>query len=247
MLKNIIVLIIAFFITVGFGSTAVAAPAAFTVFKTNNLAYSGKNSTKIRYSSLNTKTITNKIESRNSSNSNFAPEINSKSEPSTSKPESNLSKNGLVVSISKIDIINQELSLASVTNMPDLDQKMLYNPILDTLTSQPCIANSSTYIMGHSEPATKSSADKPAVRVFKDLDRLKSGDTIEMQNQAGTKCKYQIIGSQIVTTGSGGEVSQDAFNNLYFPQTKENSILKIQTCVKGSATKRLIVTAMMVK
>ena len=101
--------------------------------------------------------------------------------------------------------------------------------------------------MGHSEPATKSSVNKPAVRVFKDLDRLKSGDTVEMQNQAGTKCKYQIIGSQIVTTGSGGEVSQDAFNNLYFPQTKENSILKIQTCVKGSATKRLIVTAMMVK
>jgi sortase (surface protein transpeptidase) len=236
MLKNIFLLAAVFFLSISSGTSVLASPLSASVFKTNNLSFTNKNNLKFRYSSL---LSSNKKISKNQ-------DIDSKTEPNTSKPESNLAKNSLIFSIPKINIQNQELTLASVANMSDLDQKMLYTPILDTLTSQPCIEKSNTYIMGHSEPATKSSSDKPAVRVFQDLDKLASGDTVEMQNQAGTKCKYSIIGSEIVTTGKGGEVSQGTFNNLYFPQVKDNSILKIQTCVKGSATKRLVVTAVMV-
>lgn len=224
------------FLSISTGVVASAAPLSLSVYKTRNLSSVTKNSSKFRYSS--------RLFSAAKIDKN--PEIKAITEPNTTKPETNLITYALTFSIPKISLQNQELVLASVTNMADLDQKMLYNPILDTLTSQPCIEKSNTYIMGHSEPATLDTGDKPAVRIFKDVDRLVSGDMVEMQNQAGTKCKYMVIGSEIVTTGKGGEVSQKTFDNLYFPQVKDNSILKIQTCVKGSATKRLVVTAVMV-
>ena len=227
--------------------SVLAAPRSLSVFKTKNLSFQSKNNFKIRYSSLKSKTpvVSNpQMEAKDSGNT---PVIPKNANPVSANPqESNLAKTGPMFSIPKLGLNNQELALASVTNLIDLDQKMLYKPILDTLTFQPCLENSSTYIMGHSEPVDRATSMKPAVRIFQDLDQLAVGDSIEMKNQAGTECKYQVIGTQIVTTALNGAVSQETFNNLYFPQVKNNSILKIQTCVKGSATKRLILTAIKV-
>jgi sortase (surface protein transpeptidase) len=83
------------------------------------------------------------------------------------------------------------------------------------------------------------------VRIFSDLNKLKPNDKIDMTNSQGVRCVYNIVGSEIVSTGPNNGVSTETFNNLYFPEVKNNSILKIQTCVKGSTTKRLIYTAIM--
>jgi hypothetical protein len=151
----------------------------------------------------------------------------------------------LAFSIPSIGLENISLAKASVMNLPDLDQKMLDRPIFDTLTSEPCLEKSSTYILGHSEPVTKATSARAAVRIFQDLEYLKPGDKIQMQNSSGVQCTYNIVGSEIVNTSYNNGVSVETFNRLYFPQVDDNSILRIQTCIKGSATKRLILTAIM--
>ena len=151
----------------------------------------------------------------------------------------------LLLSIPSIGLNDLNLVKASVVNLDDLNNKMLYNPIMDTLTSEPCLYKSSTYILGHSEPPSKALSNKPATSIFKDVNMLKVGDKIQMQNTFGAKCQYNVIGSEIVDTNSNDGVSVETFNRLYFPQVKDNSILRIQTCVKGSTTKRLIFTAIL--
>ena len=222
------------------GSFSVSAEAkSFSLASFNNSSFNSNKNKRVnlRYSSIkpsNAKSVVNtsevaiKSESLKSNDRFLDPKLNN-----------------LAFNIPAIGLSNISLVKASVMNLDDLDQKMLSNPIIDTLTSEPCLEKSSTYILGHSEPTSKTHSSKPAVRIFKDLDQLKPGDKVEMQNSLGVKCAYNIIGSEIVSTDYNNGISVETFNRLYFPQVKDNSILLIQTCIKGSATKRLIFTAIM--
>jgi len=227
-----------------FSSINIHASAFSGIVTTNNFTYSSKNNLNLRFSSKTPITLNNNIGNQ----SKPEPKVNETVKEDTIEivtaskvVENNVPK----ITISKIGLNNVELNYSSVTRLGELDQKLLNNPLIDTLTSEPCTKNSSTYIMGHSEPATKASKDKPAVRIFQNLDNLVADDVVELQNKSGEKCKYTIVGSEVVSTGLDGSISEDTFNRLYFPQTQGNSILKIQTCVKGSATRRLIYTAIM--
>lgn len=244
MKKITVILALLCMFCLGSSSSVLASPASLSFLKTKNISHQTKNKFSFKYSSLkpaNTPILNPNLDLKNSQKT---PTIVENSVPASPQPQ--FKTVNLSLSIPKIGIEQQELSLASVANMADLDQKLLYKPILDTLTSQPCLPKVSTYIMGHSEPANTLTNNKPAVRVFENLYKLSSGDTVLMQNQAGNSCKYKIIGSQIVSTTLDGDVSQNMFNDLYFPKVEDSSILKIQTCVKGSATKRLVLTAILV-
>lgn len=234
--SKFIVLVFGFVISLSsFSVTAEAKSFSLASFYSSGFGSSKNKQLNIRYSSIkpiNTKIVVPPTETPIKSE-----------QPNNQTSDSNL--NNLAFSIPIIGLNNVSLVKASVMNLDDLDQKMLSNPILDTLTSEPCLEKSSSYILGHSEPATKASTSKPAVRIFKDLDQLKSGDKIQMQNSLGERCSYNIIGSEIVTTDYNNGVSTETFNRLYFPQIKDNSVLRIQTCIKGSTTKRLILTAIM--
>jgi len=238
LLSKFSVLILSFVIALSSFSVSTEAKSfSLASFYSSSFA-SGKNKQlNIRYSSIKA------IVTKNIENPSESVAKSTQSKPSDQNSESKL--NNLAFSIPAIGLDNISLAKASVMNLPDLDQKMLSNPIFDTLTSEPCLEKSSSYILGHSEPASKAYAAKPAVRIFKDLDQLKSGDKVQMQNSMGAKCTYNVIGSEIVTTDYNNGISPETFNRLYFPQVKDSSILRIQTCIKGSTTKRLIVTAIM--
>ena len=150
-----------------------------------------------------------------------------------------------IFSIPKIGLINSVLEEASLRNISDIDQKLLYNAVIENqVTHQLCIDGHS-YIYGHSEPVTSSEAHFPAVNIFTNLNNLVSGDIIEVRNKDGQVCKYQVSHWDRVETMADQKLSVDQLNFAFNPG--EEIALTIQTCQKGSSTVRLLLRAKLVE
>jgi len=151
------------------------------------------------------------------------------------------------LSIPKIGLQQVSLGYASIGNINDLDQKMLYQPIVESiLSADACTPGRNTYITGHSEPSYASIANYPAVNIFTNLNKLVAGDVLQISGKNGKSCSYKVTQWETVATTNEDQVPQTVFDNLYNPDTNGKSMLSIQTCKKGSATIRLILRAEMV-
>jgi len=166
-----------------------------------------------------------------------------KTQPKTSQKAAS---SGPSLSIPAINL-QSNLDYATIQNLADLDNKILYNPAVESaISADVCTAGRNSYIAGHSEPAIASTKNYPAVYVFSRLTELKPGDKIFVTGRNGASCTYQVTHWETVVTNQNDQVPQSVFNNLYNPNTNGRSMLTIQTCQKGSATVRLILRAEMV-
>ena len=152
-----------------------------------------------------------------------------------------------IIQASRIQIpkigLNVGVGFASVKNLPVLDEKLLYSPLLeDQLSNDFCSLGRASYVYGHSEPSVAGTENYPATYIFSKLDQLNVGDKISTFNAQGQKCTYAVTEIFIVTTDNNNQASNADYAKLFYPETIEDkSILTLQTCVKGSATQRLIV------
>jgi LPXTG-site transpeptidase (sortase) family protein len=152
-----------------------------------------------------------------------------------------------IIQTSKLEIpkigLNVGVGFASVKNLPVLDEKLLFSPLLeDQLSNDFCSLGRASYVYGHSEPSVAGTESYPATYIFSKLDKLNVGDKISTYNSQGQKCTYAITEIFIVTTDANDQASNEDYAKLFYPPLiEEKSILTLQTCVKGSATQRLIV------
>jgi len=152
-----------------------------------------------------------------------------------------------IIQTSRIQIpkigLNSGVGFASVKNLPVLDEKLLYSPLLeDQLSSDFCSLGKASYVYGHSEPSVLGTENYPAAYIFSGLDQLNLGDKISTFNKHGQKCIYIITEIFVVTTDDKDQATDEDYAKLFYPPLIEDkSILTLQTCVKGSATQRLIV------
>ncbi len=169
---------------------------------------------------------------------------------SSTKPKSVAPAGTSNLSLLTIPSINlsTNVDFASVTNLPVLEKKLLYNPLVEsTLSSDFCGIGLATYVYGHSEPAVNGTENYPATRVFKNLDQLVVGQQIQASNTKGQSCSYKINEIFVVVTDNKDQVTNEDYAKLFYPALLEDkSILTLQTCVKGSATHRLIIRAISV-
>ena len=144
--------------------------------------------------------------------------------------------------------LSTSVGFATVQNLPLLEKKLLHNPLIESvLSSDFCLAGKATYVYGHSEPAVAGTENYPASYIFKNLDRLGLGQKLEALNIKGENCSYLITEIFVVTTDSQDRAKPEDYVKLFFPVLIEDkSILTLQTCVKGSATERLIIRAISV-
>jgi sortase (surface protein transpeptidase) len=151
------------------------------------------------------------------------------------------------ISIPRIGLNNVLYSSGSMTNINDIDSKLLQGPVIDThYAVDACQPNSHTYLMGHSEPSFGWQSGYPGAYIFNQLHTLVPGDTITMTNIAGQSCTYEVTGWDRVETDSNDSVSWEVFNSVMFPDISQHGVLSIQTCELGSATVRLILRARLV-
>jgi LPXTG-site transpeptidase (sortase) family protein len=147
------------------------------------------------------------------------------------------------VSIPALGIQKFPVSYASMRSAETVQKQLAYTPVMESqLTSDSCQKTGNSYLMGHSEPSSKSEIGLSGTRVFENLHTLKNGDNIILVNQQGISCTYQVFDSMEVVTEQD-LVSKEVFDNLFFPDTHGQSWLTIQTCKRGSASIRLIVRA----
>lgn len=184
------------------------------------------------------------------SQSNSPSSIEQNSNPvvhsNTITPQQNPSKPNSIT-IPSINLINTPYVFGSLQNISDIETKLTYGPVIDIgYNSEPCLPNSSTYMMGHSEPAYSWQSNHSGSYVFNRLHTVKVGEIITVTNSQSLTCTYIVEGWETVTTVND-EVDQGTFNRLIFPDTSSGSILSIQTCQLGSATVRLILKARMVQ
>lgn len=160
------------------------------------------------------------------------------------KPKvSNLSN----LNISQIGL-NTQVDFATVKDIDTLDEKLLYNPLIESvLSSDFCTLGNRTYVYGHSEPSKAGTGNLPGTYIFKDLDKLSVGQEIDSTNLQGQSCKYKISEIFTVTTNSEDQVSDSDYAKLFYPEIIQNkSLLTLQTCIKGSSTVRLLIRAISV-
>jgi Sortase domain len=166
------------------------------------------------------------------------------------KPKHVIPTNSGKLSALKIPSIklNTSVDFASVKNLPVLEEKLLYNALVENvLSSDFCTIGSATYVYGHSEPAVNGTENYPAAYIFKNLDQLQLNQEIQAINANGKSCSYKISEIFVVTTDSNDQASVEDYNKLFYPNLIEDkSILTLQTCVKGSSTERLIIRAISV-
>jgi LPXTG-site transpeptidase (sortase) family protein len=152
-----------------------------------------------------------------------------------------------IIQTSRLEIpkigLDVGVGFASVRNLPVLDEKLLYSPLLeDQLSSDFCSLGKASYVYGHSEPSVAGTDNYPAAYIFSKLDQLNVGDKISTFNAQGEKCAYTITEIFIVTTDKNNQATDADYAKLFYPELiPEKNILTLQTCVKGSAIQRLIV------
>jgi sortase (surface protein transpeptidase) len=157
------------------------------------------------------------------------------------------SPNQASITIPKIGLNGVKVHYASMLNLADLDNKMLYRPIVENqLTPDFCTPGKNTYMLGHSEPAISSTRNMPGVYIFSNLHKLQAGDLIHVRGNQGQTCSYRVTHWEKVTTDSQDRVSSEVFYNLLYPKNGGKTTLTVQTCQKGSATVRLILRAELV-
>ena len=163
----------------------------------------------------------------------------------SAKPPANLSLSNL--QIPSINL-NTAVDFASVTNLPVLEEKLLYKPLIeDVLSKDFCKIGGHSYVYGHSEPAVNGTENYPATYIFSNLEKLSVGQQIDTTNLSNLNCSYMISEIFVVTTNSKDAVSDADYAKLFYPLLiADKSILTLQTCVKGSATQRLIIRAVSV-
>jgi Sortase domain len=150
------------------------------------------------------------------------------------------------ISIPSINIKDQRYAFSSLFSIDDLYQKMIYKPVMENqVAGEVCKPNSHSYIFGHSEPSSPSEVG-PGTSVFANLNLLINGDIVNAVDSQGNKCQYKITGREVITTDGADKISYAKYQQLFFPDLSQGSVLTLQTCQKGSSTVRIVFRAVMI-
>jgi hypothetical protein len=150
------------------------------------------------------------------------------------------------ISIPAINIKDQKYAFSSLFSIDDLYQKMIYKPVMENqVAGEVCKPNSHSYIFGHSEPSSPSEVG-PGTSVFGNLNLLINGDIVNAVDSQGNKCQYKITGREVITTDGADKISYAKYQQLFFPDLSQGSVLTLQTCQKGSSTVRIVYRAVMI-
>lgn len=148
------------------------------------------------------------------------------------------------LNIPKIGLNNSVLEEGSLRNIPDIDNKLLYNAVIENqVADMPCTQGHS-YIYGHSEPADSWQEGYPASYIFNQLHTLKAGDRIEIKDKSGITCSYEVTHWEEIETTPNQTLTREKMNFVFNPQDGTN--LTIQTCKLGSPTVRKLLRARLV-
>jgi sortase (surface protein transpeptidase) len=143
--------------------------------------------------------------------------------------------------------LETKLSYETLFQVASMEEKLLHGPVVENQEAAPlCSPNQNAYIYGHSEPAVRGTENYSGVRVFEKLEDLKPGDLIEVVDQNGQECAYQVQFWEEIQTNADGSVSRSVFEGLMKPNTQGEGWLTLQTCDKNEATGRLILRAKLV-
>lgn len=144
-------------------------------------------------------------------------------------------------SIPRIGIQNSVLAESSLRDIAEIDNKLLYNAVLENQISNPPCTQGHAYIYGHSEPALDWQKYYPASYIFNNLHILEPGDIIKIQNKNYKNCVYKVTHWDQVETTIDQKINPSQLNFIFNPGNGTN--LTIQTCKLGSATIRNLLRA----
>jgi sortase (surface protein transpeptidase) len=153
---------------------------------------------------------------------------------------------GSSLSIPKLGIYNRGYSRSSLFDINDLYKKLVNYPVLENQSAgEVCQVNTHSYIYGHSEPSSYNEIGN-ATSIFANLHTLSVGDIITVSDSNGKTCSYSVQGREHVNTVND-KIPYSVYQELFFPDVSQGSILSIQTCTKGSITQRIVIRAKIVQ